>query len=191
MGFHRCLCDIVVRYLQCQHYSDRACKVRDDHMKDKRFKIIWECKEGCSECCGVVPLSSLTVMMFEDKMQVKPTKRHEIKGDYNGKGDTVFFMTEDFKCVFLNRTTNRCEIYQQRPLVCRKYGQDAKLLCAYIDMAGNARTPNEVFRVTKHNEKQASARIAAANAERLKRESAKKEGGEHAEESATETSEAP
>jgi Fe-S-cluster containining protein len=158
------------------------------------YDFDWVCKEGCTECCGLVPISSLTVRLNEDKMQVKPTKTHMIKGDYNGKGDTIFFETEDWRCVFLNRTTNLCVIYSQRPLVCRQFGRVPKLLCAYIDMTGKPRTPNEVFRVSKHNEKVTAERIAKANAERLRRQSAAKKASAEVitdEKSATETSETP
>lgn len=127
--------------------------------------MTWECKKDCDECCGLIPLPSRIVFDNAHLMQGVVTKRTVIPHDFAGHEEQIFFVTQDFKCVFLDREKHRCLIYNDRPKVCRDYGRIKDLLCCHIDMAGRARTPAEVVRVNHHNEKVASERLAKAKRE--------------------------
>lgn len=69
-----------------------------------------KCPEG-SGCCGIVPLGEDLIEKHKKKFQVEPV---EIK-----EGVVV---TEDLRCVFMNRETKLCAIYDDRPEVCRLFG---------------------------------------------------------------------
>jgi len=86
---------------------------------------MFRCKENCGECCGIVPIDKIIVKLCEHKAQVNATEIIAF-GE-----DEIVPMTEDFFCIFLNRTTKKCEIYEFRPEVCRQYGEIRALKCPY------------------------------------------------------------
>jgi len=122
-------------------------------------------KEGvCSaECCGNIPLSKDLIIKHLDKIQVDIKKDIEEKFDL---GNELFYVTKDNRCIFLNRTTKRCEIYEYRPEVCHIFGsgidkdgqENVLLYCPYFKPNGNIwsvakskhlqRRINQVFKET-------------------------------------------
>lgn len=66
----------------------------------------FQCKEGCSDCCGPVPFSNW------EWEQVKDQK-----------------LTTSLTCPYA--TKNGCEIYEQRPILCRLFGVVEKMKCPY------------------------------------------------------------
>ena len=50
--------------------------------------------------------------------------------------------TKDDLCVFLDRNTKQCVIYNDRPLLCRAYGVDERLPCPFL-MPDGSRRPVE------------------------------------------------
>lgn len=114
----------------------------------------WRCKEDCkAECCGFFPISQSIINENRAFFQVEPVKEIEI-GLYRNAEPVITVLTEDGACIFLNRETYRCVIYEIRPKVCRLMGTTPKLLCPYIDMSGKARLPSETKRVKKYIEKE-------------------------------------
>ena len=96
----------------------------------------WKCIDGCkAECCGIVPIPKELAKKHEEKAQVKAV---EIMPFSN---NDIVPMTEDAFCIFLNRNTRKCIIYDERPEVCRRYGLAEDLQCAYVDIRGKTRTP--------------------------------------------------
>jgi Fe-S-cluster containining protein len=97
------------------------------------------CKGG--ECCGVVPLSKDVVAKNIDKM-------HGHIQEHRVVGDEVVLITEDLLCAFLNRETKRCEIYETRPDVCRRYAtgrdyngeENVLMMCPHLKPSGNPRS---------------------------------------------------
>lgn len=112
----------------------------------------WKCKSGCSQCCGIVPIDRWICKIHEGKQQRKVV---EIIGDKNGE---VYPFTEDGKCVFLT-PDNRCAIYDDRPDVCRQYGQCDELPCPYIKKNGNPRSPAQVRRIQRQINHDVDARM--------------------------------
>ena len=86
--------------------------------------IDWEkiCK-GCGQCCGPVPFSEKFLLLNKEKYQENPV---DLLGYFPG---FVIPSTKSFDCVFLNKLTKKCEIYNERPKVCRLQGTIPELPC--------------------------------------------------------------
>lgn len=93
---------------------------------------MFECKENCGECCGIIPFEKELAKETENLAQVKPTKVIEIEGK-------IYVITKDMLCVYLNRKTKRCAIYERRPEICRIYGLISKCPCPYFRENGMRR----------------------------------------------------
>ena len=90
----------------------------------------FKCLENCSACCGPVPLSMEFLTLNGEKYQ---SDRFKLVDDY-------YPLCDDFKCIFLNRTANKCMVYESRPKVCRDFGMidfDVLMLCPYQKPNGN------------------------------------------------------
>lgn len=90
-------------------------------------KIDWKkhC-EGCGECCGIVPLEPSLWEKHKDKVQNLDEVVPFIKG-------LVVPFTKDIFCVFLDRDTKRCLIYEDRPEVCKLQGTVPQLPCPKLN----------------------------------------------------------
>ena len=98
-----------------------------------------ECDHG--ECCGCITIPKRIFERNRDKMQVPILK--ELDADFNGEGLCVFAETEDGKCVFLNRKTIKCMIYEDRPDICRDFGivkENLFMQCPFLKPNGNPRS---------------------------------------------------
>ena len=96
-------------------------------------------------CCGVFPMNK-ELLEEEINFQVVPNK---IMNMENGN---VAIITDDGICVFLNRKTKLCAIYEKRPEVCKLYGmtKHKDLQCAYFKRSGNRRSEGSQKQVQKH-----------------------------------------
>jgi len=98
--------------------------------------------EGCGECCGCFPINNILLKRFKRHMQV------------NGKrltfGKETLIITNDGMCVFLNRQTQKCTIYEHRPIVCRLMGMIAELPCEKLGQ--DTRTRDRMFESLMHAE---------------------------------------
>jgi Fe-S-cluster containining protein len=96
----------------------------------------WKCTDGCrAECCGIVPIPKELAKKHEKMAQVKAVEIMPFSDN------DIVPMTEDAFCIFLDRDTKKCVIYEERPDVCRKYGLIEDLQCQYVDTRGKIRTP--------------------------------------------------
>lgn len=102
-----------------------------------------KCPEKGS-CCGPFQMKKDFVEKHKTDFQVIPEKTYEV-------GNTITFLTSDFGCVFLNRTTKKCSIYDDRPEVCKLYGisKDLRLQCPYFKPSGNPRSEASRKKVQK------------------------------------------
>lgn len=107
--------------------------------------IIPRCK---AQCCGIAPIPIDIWNANKDKA-VNPY--NDIMRDHK---DNIFPMTENLKCTFLT-ADYKCNIYDQRPDVCRKYSDESHpmLTCSYIDKSGKARSRQDSRRVERMKEK--------------------------------------
>jgi Fe-S-cluster containining protein len=95
-----------------------------------------KCKENCGECCGIVPIPKELAKKTEHLAQVKPKEVIEIEGN-------LYILPEDMLCVYLNRKAKRCMIYNQRPEICKEYGESERLPCPHFKANGERRTFTE------------------------------------------------
>ena len=70
----------------------------------------FECVPGCHDCCGPVTTSSEEM----SRLPVKTDAEHEAALD-------------DLSCVHLG--PNGCEVYAERPLICRLFGTTPHMAC--------------------------------------------------------------
>lgn len=93
-------------------------------------------------CCTEFKMQREIVEKNKNKFQVK-----SINMVYTDDGGCRVF-TGDRLCVFLNRSTKMCSIYEDRPEVCRLYGSGIHelLTCFFFDNKGD--------RLSKEKEKE-------------------------------------
>ena len=98
-------------------------------------------------CCGIIPMSKESIK--KESFQVKP--KEIIEDDK----EMAYIITDDLFCVYLNRETRRCSIYENRPEVCKLYGvsKDKRLQCAYFKPSGNKRSEASKKQVEKYIDK--------------------------------------
>jgi uncharacterized protein len=70
------------------------------------------CKPGCHDCCGPVTASPTEVARLPPKTEAE----HDIA-------------LAELNCPYLGK--NGCEVYNERPLICRLFGTTPKLLCPH------------------------------------------------------------
>lgn len=83
-------------------------------------------------CCCVFEIPKDIVLKNKEKIQVNPVKVIESK-------DKIRLETFDNRCVFLDRETCSCTIYDDRPEVCKRYGTKS-LPCPYFKPNGIERS---------------------------------------------------
>lgn len=80
----------------------------------------FSCTPGCHDCCGPVTASSEEV----SRLPVKSDQEHEIA-------------LAELNCPYLGE--NGCEVYEERPLICRLFGTTPNMPCP------NERRPEEMI----------------------------------------------
>lgn len=103
-------------------------------------------------CCGVFPISKEIIEKHRDKFQVLPTKELDMGNE------KMAILTEDILCVFLDRKTKLCSIYEDRPEICRMFGttteKDYMIACPYFKPNGHPWSEakaKQILRITNHN----------------------------------------
>jgi hypothetical protein len=114
------------------------------HMKFDCKKMHPKCK---AECCGIVPIPKETFEKHKDKIK-------DISLAIIDLDDHVVFETNNHYCPFLSDDL-QCKIYEDRPPICRKFGDESHPLmcCPVLDKNGKERTDKERKKVTKSAEK--------------------------------------
>jgi Fe-S-cluster containining protein len=107
-------------------------------------KIHPKCKAAC---CGVVPIPRDIYFANQDKIVREPKETIDL-------GDIVISHTDDLYCVFLNSDLS-CNIYDQRPLICRKFGDESHpmMCCSFMDKDGRERSRQAKRRIERQSEK--------------------------------------
>lgn len=73
---------------------------------------VFECVKNCHDCCGPVTTSSFEISM----LPLKTDAEHESA-------------LAELSCPYLGK--NGCEVYDERPLICRLFGTTQKLPCPH------------------------------------------------------------
>lgn len=108
----------------------------------------FKCRDKCGECCGIIPLDKEIIERNKDKIQ------GEVVEVIDG-GTYQYYLTKDLGCIFLDRETKKCNIYNDRPDVCKMYGvtMDPRLQCPYIKPNGNPRSEAGRKRIERQTNK--------------------------------------
>ncbi|WP_063260073.1 YkgJ family cysteine cluster protein [Bacillus cereus] len=79
------------------------------------------CK-NCSECCGPVPVTYKELEGIKKAWEKIPKKRRE---------QLKLQKRKPMTCILLDTKTNKCTVYESRPLVCKMFGHYKGLQCTY------------------------------------------------------------
>lgn len=123
-------------------------------MKFDCLPILSTCK---ALCCRVVPLEKEIWERNQNKIKIEVKEIHEGTAIVEGeKMDIVLPLTESGQCPFLN-DKNQCGIYEDRPSVCRKYGNETHkcLRCPFQDKNGRLRSRQERRKIFREAKKEA------------------------------------
>lgn len=118
---------------------------------------MFKCKDGCSACCGVVPIDKKTFHRNTGKLQTRV--KELLKIDYAGI-EYIIPVTKSGLCIFLNRDTKKCEIYDDRPEICKLYGINPMLPCPYLNPDGSPRTNMKEYEKVTDEQYQEVRKIA-------------------------------
>ena len=111
--------------------------------------MTFQCIEGCAFCCSPIPFKREILIKNREK-QIRPvTKIFQMMN-----GDILAY-TKEMKCIFLTEN-NKCNIYEDRPEICRTFGLNNKQSCPYLNTLGNRR---ESLNKIKQLEEQFKRRI--------------------------------
>ncbi len=108
-------------------------------------------------CCGVCPIPSLTFEKHKAQVQRRIIRVIPL-------GVFVVPITEDNACVFL-KADKRCGIYEDRPIICKMYGEIDELPCAFINKDGVVRTKEDREKTIQLINKQDAERLASLRSE--------------------------
>jgi Fe-S-cluster containining protein len=114
-----------------------------------------KCHKQCNaDCCGIFFIPKDIFDRNQDKIvnrdfqftQVDEVSLIEdlIAGNASTKAPHVVAQTKDLKCCFLNKDLS-CNIYDDRPFVCRKFGDESSLhmTCQFQAKDGRVRSRQE------------------------------------------------
>ena len=105
----------------------------------------FECKKNCGMCCGPVPIKKETYE--KNKGRAKPHYSVDL-----GTHVLALQGTDEkpsAKCAFL-QDDMKCAIYEERPPICRVFGQTDALPCPFLTKDGcprNRKSRREVERL--------------------------------------------
>lgn len=94
-----------------------------------------------ADCCGIIPFALSFWNAHKESAQVKYSHPKKIDGT-----ELYLIAGTDPYCVFLNRETRRCAIYDDRPKTCREMGEPdcpSILECPHYASDGSLRTRAE------------------------------------------------
>lgn len=78
----------------------------------RKYIPAFDCLPGCHDCCGPVTTSPEEMA----RLPVKSDAQHDAA-------------LAELNCVYLGK--NGCEVYAERPLICRLFGTTPKLVCPH------------------------------------------------------------
>lgn len=121
--YKKCHSDINPNSLIAHQY--RIMHLLDEEIKKCPYTV---CQKGCSNCCtddfDVSVTEFFTILNYlkihcndEQLENICKMSKMKISG-ISSNEKTVAFS----RCIFLNEHSNLCDIYEVRPIICRKYG---------------------------------------------------------------------
>lgn len=98
----------------------------------------FDCKKAVphickGDCCYVVPFDAILFESLKSKIITQPKRL------LNLQGNLILPVTDGGRCCFL-KDNFQCNIYKQRPQICKIYGIEEDLPCPHIDQSGKLRS---------------------------------------------------
>ena len=114
-------------------------------------KQLIETNKCRGDCCGPTPMPPDYIVKFKDQLCARVTHTTECCNSLTAE-TWHMHLTEDEYCIFLNRDTRLCSIYEDRTWICKAYGESADpgLWCSRIAQDGTARTRADRRRVLRY-----------------------------------------
>ena len=90
-----------------------------------------------ADCCGPTPFPREFIVA--NYVNIPAGLEYSLK--VVPRQEVVIPMTEDDHCIFLNRQSFSCQIYDERPQICREFGNESHRLlsCPHMDSSGKYR----------------------------------------------------
>lgn len=108
-----------------------------------------------ADCCDIIPLPVETFEKHWTLIEVPIVERIPLQGEV----PHTLPVTQDYKCVFLDREKLICLIHEDRPPVCNDFGVIPELPCPYFDTQGKRRPRAERRRVIRKMNGQSMRRL--------------------------------
>jgi len=103
--------------------------------------VTFKCLENCASCCFVAPIDK----EIWDKHQEDIIGTMKTLIPY---GKYVVPITTNGICPFL-KNDKKCNIYEDRPKICRDYGLIKEMPCIFLDKNGKLRDKNAQRHIMK------------------------------------------
>ena len=102
--------------------------------------MAFECLPDCGKCCGVVAFAPAHFERVKARATVD-YKADVVRLHHNG-AVVVLPAGADGRCAFLDRSTKRCAVHDDKPDLCRRFGlsEDPLLACPFVDPTGRKRS---------------------------------------------------
>lgn len=103
-------------------------------------------------CCGTFPLPK----EIYERNRTRIIKKPDVEAFWERHGQELITpTTDDGLCPFLDRINLRCNIYNDRPDVCKKFGDESHVLlrCPWQDKDGNTRSRQERRKIEQEGKK--------------------------------------
>lgn len=96
--------------------------------------MAFKCLENCGSCCGGIKFDIRKWNKLKNKTVTKDYMAQRVS-----RTEIYVVSNEDQLCVFLDRVTKKCLIYEERPTLCRMYGSNEILPCPFLLPDGSPR----------------------------------------------------
>lgn len=99
-----------------------------------------------ADCCGIIPIPVQLWAEYKNIVDIE-------YGDYVVWKQLIVVPTPDDKCVFLDRDTHKCKVYDKRPSICATFGiapDGLFMQCPYISALGDRRGRPSRRRLQRH-----------------------------------------
>jgi len=114
-------------------------------------KVSTPCDKCNGDCCGVIPLKEDFVKKMFVKYKLTPILGRVKKLKQNPK--TIpghkMYRNSDGMCIF--KVNNRCAIYEDRPTICKCYGETTLVRCPYENLDEQPENLTERNRLVNNN----------------------------------------
>lgn len=106
------------------------------------------CKKGCGNCCTddfEISVTEFFTILNYLKITCTDEQIDKICSKASMKISSVSFASDSedvifSRCIFLNETSDCCDIYEVRPIICRKYGHYENTDCEIINADDKAKS---------------------------------------------------